>query len=104
MKRHSCDCLMKPSPSSVEARKSMIIKRGFQVDVYREPELMSGKRIDFLVKYGFAGPVGLEVKLTSNSDMKRTDLEKSPSYASMQTYMQGYNAPHGIFLVIDNRN
>jgi hypothetical protein len=83
---------------------NILLRRGFDVDVYPEVQLLDEKRIDFLVRYGFAGPIGIEVKLTSNSDMRRKDLQASPSFASMRRYMEGYNAPHGIFLVIDNTN
>jgi hypothetical protein len=72
------------------------------VDVYREAQLLDEKRIDFLARYGFAGPIGIEVKLASNKDMQSKDLRKSKSFESMCTYMEGYNASHGIFLVIDD--
>jgi hypothetical protein len=81
---------------------NMLLRRGFYVDVYPEVPLVDEKRIDFLVRYGFAGPIGIEVKLTSNSDLRRRDLQASPSFVSMRRYMHGYGAPHGIFLVIDN--
>lgn len=52
--------------------------------------------------FGFVGPIVLEVKLTSNTDLKKRRVQDSPSYSSMQRYMQGYGASHGIFLVVDN--
>jgi hypothetical protein len=55
-----------------------------------------------LIRYGFAGPVVIEVKLTSNTDMKMSKPELSPSFANMEQYMKGYGASHGIFLIIDN--
>lgn len=64
--------------------------------------MYNGKRVDILLKYGFAGPIVVEVKLTSNSDLKTTKLNQSKSYDSMKRYMDGYGAPYGIFLVIDN--
>jgi hypothetical protein len=64
--------------------ENILLRRGFQVEVYREAQLLDEKRIDFLVQYGFAGPIGIEIKLTSNSDMQAEDLKKSPSFASMQ--------------------
>ena len=79
----------------------ILMKRGFQVDVYREPQLLDEKRPDLLVRYGFAGPVILEVKLTSNKDMHTMKPEQTTSYANMRQYLQGYGASHGIFLVID---
>jgi hypothetical protein len=80
----------------------VLIKRGFQVDVLREPQLLDDKRTDLLVRYGFAGPIVVEVKLTSNKDIRGRSISKSKSYTSMDRYMRGYGASYGIFLVIDN--
>ncbi len=82
--------------------ENILLKRGFQVEVMREPELLDGKKTDFFVRYGFVGPVIVEVKLTSNSDLKGLVLTASPSYSSMERYMKGYYATHGILLVINN--
>ncbi len=79
-------------------------KRGFEVDLLRETELLDGKKVDFWVKYGFVGPIVVEIKLTSNTDLRRTDLTKAESYSSMKRYVTGFSATHGIFLVIDNTN
>lgn len=79
-------------------------RRGYGVDVVREPELYDDKRTDFLVRYGFVGPVVIEVKLTSSSDLRGKKIDQALSYQSMQRYMQGYGASHGIFLVINNTN
>jgi hypothetical protein len=79
-------------------------KRGFEVDLLRETELLDGKKVDFWVKYGFVGPIVVEIKLTSNTDLKRADLTKAESYSSMKRYVEGFSATHGILLVIDNTN
>jgi hypothetical protein len=79
-------------------------KRGFEVDMLRESELIDGKKVDFWVKYGFVGPIVVEVKLTSNTDLKLDDLTKGKSYSNMKRYVEGFSATHGIFLVIDNTN
>jgi hypothetical protein len=83
--------------------ESALMKRGFQVDVIREPQLLDDKRTDFLIRYGFAGPVVLEVKLTSNVDMQTPNPQLSTSFKSLKRYMRGYGASHGIFLVVDNK-
>lgn len=82
--------------------EQIMSKRGFRVSADREVELLDGKQTDFLVRYGFVGPIVVEVKLTSNSDLKGTGIEKSTSYSNMKRYMQGYGASHGIVLIIDN--
>ena len=86
--------------------ENIMLKRGFQVEIIREAQLLDDKRTDFLVRYGFAGPIVIEVKLTSNSDIQspRVEIiEKSDSYVTMRDeYMQGYGASNGVFLVINN--
>lgn len=82
--------------------ENVLLKRGFQVEVLREPQLLDDKRTDLLVRYGFAGPLIIEVKLTSNKDIQGTRIANSASFSSMSRYMEGYGASHGIFMVIDN--
>jgi hypothetical protein len=82
--------------------ENFFFKRGFQIQLYREPQLLDDKRTDFLIRYGFAGPVVIEVKLTSNTDMRMSKPEQSRSFLSMKRYMEGYSASHGIFMIIDN--
>lgn len=85
--------------------ENILLKRGFQVEIVREPQLLDEKRVDFLVCYGFAGPIVIEVKLTSNKDIRGSKIEGSASYTVMKKeYMEGYGASHGIFLVINNTN
>lgn len=72
------------------------------MDLYREPQLLDNKRVDILLHYGFSGPIVIEIKLSSNSDLKGHKVGASESYKSMQRYMDGYGAPHGIFLVVDD--
>ncbi len=80
-------------------------KRGFQCEVIRESELHDGKKVDFTIFSGFVGPVVLEVKLASNSQIRGTEatLKKSKSYTNMKQYMAGYNASRGIFLIINDQ-
>jgi hypothetical protein len=84
--------------------ENIMHKRGFQVEVYREVQLLDEKRPDMVVRYGFAGPIIIEVKLTSNKEIQGMNVGESKSYLSMERYMQGYGASDGIFMVIDNRN
>ncbi len=82
--------------------KGVFLERGFRITVLRESQLLDDKRTDLLIQYGFAGPIVVEVKLTSNSDLRGNRLEESKSYKSMEQYMKGYGAEHGVFLVINN--
>jgi guanylate kinase len=76
--------------------------RGLKIDIAREEQLLNGKRTDFILRYGFVGPIVLEVKLGSNSDLSKLKLEESDSYVSMGNYMSGYGASHGMFLIMDD--
>jgi hypothetical protein len=82
--------------------ENVMLKRGFQVEILREPDLLDDKRVDLLIRYGFVGPIVLEVKLTSNSDIRVANVTASKSYKSMDQYMRGYGCSHGIFLIIVN--
>lgn len=82
--------------------ENALLKRDIQVTILREPQLYDEKRVDILVRYGFVGPVILEVKLSSNSDIRGTAVSSSKSYKSMERYMGGYGAVQGIFLLIVN--
>ncbi|MDP8226946.1 MAG: hypothetical protein P9L89_04815 [Candidatus Celaenobacter polaris] len=81
------------------------LKRGLEVNITREPQLLDDKRVDFLVSYGFIGPILIEVKLSKSKDLagSQKKLENKQSYKSLIKYMEGYNAPFGIFLVFDNK-
>jgi hypothetical protein len=82
--------------------ENALLRRGFEIRILREAQLLDHKRTDLLIYYGFVGPVVVEIKLTSNSDLKGSKVEASESYASMERYMLGYNAAHGIFMIFDN--
>lgn len=82
--------------------ENSFLRYGFrknEVSILREPQLHSDKSVDFIISYGFVGPVILEVKLSCSSDLKGK-LEAKNSYNSMKHYMDGYNAHYGIFLVV----
>jgi hypothetical protein len=80
------------------------LKRGFEVNITREPQLLDDKRTDFLFSYGFIGPILLEVKLSTSTDLVGSEktLQNKQSYKNLVRYMDGYNSHFGIFLVFDN--
>jgi len=65
----------------VEIEKAFL-RTGFEVNITREPQLLDDKRTDFLVSYGFIGPILLEVKLSTSTDLvgSQKKLESKPSY------------------------
>jgi len=82
-----------------------LLNRGFKgTDIIREPQLLDGKRVDFLIFYGFIGPILIEVKLSEHRDLdSRKNFEHQKSYKNLVRYMEGFNAHYGIFLVVDNK-
>ena len=74
-------------------------RKGFRdVDIIREPELYDGKRYDYLIKYGFIGPVTVEIKLENNREItnktERTDYKRK-----LQQYLDANNGHPGLYLV-----
>jgi len=80
----------------------ILLRKGYQITIIREPQLLDDTRGDFLIYSGFIGPIVMEIKLIDHTDMGGS-LTSKPSYEKMNHYMTCYKAPHGIFLVIDNR-
>jgi hypothetical protein len=86
--------------------ENAFLKRGFEaVNIIREPQLLDDKRTDFLIFYGFIGPILVEIKLSTSKDLvgSQKTLQSKPSYKSLSQYMNGYNAHFGVFLVFDNK-
>jgi len=56
---------------TIEAKvENAFLKRGFEtVNIIREPQLLDDKRVDFLIFYGFTGPILVEIKLSTNKDL-----------------------------------
>jgi hypothetical protein len=92
---------------TIEAKvENAFLKRGFEtVNIIREPQLLDDKRVDFLIFYGFIGPILVEIKLSTSKDLvgSQKTLQSKPSYKSLSQYMNGYNAHFGVFLVFDNK-
>ena len=82
-------------------------KRGFRgTDIQREVELYDGKRYDFLIKYGFVGPIVVEIKLEHNKEMT-SDEKRSEYKQKMQQYLRASSTKFGLYLVFKvkpNRN
>lgn len=87
--------------------ENALMKEGFSpadlksCHILREPQGLDDKRPDFLIYHGFIGPLVIELKLFSNSDLTGEYAEKS-SYKSLQTYMTQYEAERAIFFVLDD--
>lgn len=86
--------------------ENAFLKRGFEtVNIIREPQLLNDKRTDFLIFYGFIGPILIEVKLSKSEDIAGSQkaIESKRSYKNLCQYMKGFETYFGIFLVFDNK-
>ena len=77
------------------------MKAGLRKDeicIQREAQLLDDKRTDFLIYYGFVGPVLLEIKLTKNDEIK--NRKKREKYKSkLIQYIQGTKSYYGMFII-----
>lgn len=83
--------------------ESIFHKKGFNITIHREVQLESDKRTDFILFYGFIGPLVVEFKLSDNEHLAGKDLKSKESFKNMEHYMKGYESEKGIFLVINNK-
>ena len=84
------------------ALENKLLKRGFDFEIYREPQLLDSKRVDFLINYRFIGQILLELKLSSHPDLRGRDLESKKSFRRLQQYMKGFSVKYGILFIVDN--
>ena len=80
--------------------ENCLMKRGIRgVDIRREEQLADGRRIDFLISYGFIGPVLIELKRIDNREI--LSVKEMVEYKSkMLDYIRGTNSYKGIFLML----
>lgn len=69
-----------------------------EIHIQRESQLLDDKRTDFLISYGFVGPILIEIKLTNNNEI--TDKRKREGYKQkLIQYIEGTNSHYGIFII-----
>ena len=76
-----------------------------QINLQRETQMLDDKRTDFLIYYGFIGPVLIETKLSSNKEI--TNKKEREKYKNkLIQYTKGTNSIYCIFLIfqIDKKN
>ncbi|MCO5168176.1 MAG: hypothetical protein M9894_17685 [Planctomycetes bacterium] len=81
--------------------RAALLARGLRdVNIIREQELDDGRKLDFVIWQGFVGPVVIELKLTSNTELRsRKNIEDYRS-TLVQRYMQGVGATYGVFVLL----
>jgi hypothetical protein len=79
--------------------ENSLLKRGLRnSDIIREPQLLDDYRPDFLIYYGFIGPVFIEIKRLDNEEVKYES--KRVKYSNkLKKYMKGTNSEFGIYLI-----
>lgn len=88
--------------------ESSLLKNGFNPSqlqvchIIREAQELDDTRTDFLIYHGFVGPVIIELKLFSNTDLKARDMTSKKSYLSLKNYMRQYKSDQAILLVLDD--
>jgi hypothetical protein len=78
-----------------------LLKRGFrenEVNIRREEQLLDNSRTDFLISYGFMGPVLIEIKRTDNKEVTLSSDRKKYKTKLLQ-YIKGYKAHFGLFIL-----
>lgn len=73
------------------------LKRGFvenEILFRREEEFLDGDKTDYLVSYGFIGPVVVEIKRTDNGNVANKKYR-----GKLRKYMQGTKSDYCIFLI-----
>jgi hypothetical protein len=78
-------------------------KLGFRnVDIIREENLYDDKRTDILIKYGFIGPIMMELKLLHNTEIQ--NQKKSLAYkAKLQQYIAASYSQYSYYIVFKVR-
>ena len=84
--------------------ESYLLKRGIRnSDIYKEVELYDRKRIDLLIKYGFIGPIMIEIKLLHNDEI-RINKNREKYKKKLRQYIKGTNSDYGIYLIFKVKN
>ena len=81
------------------ALENELLKLGIRhTDILREVNLYDNKRTDIIVKYGFIGPIMLELKLLHNSEIQTTS-ERTEYKKKIKQYIEGTHALYSYYLI-----
>lgn len=99
--QHQEDLIQKTVKTQLEIG---LLKRGLrQCDIRREEQLLDDKRIDFLISYGFLGPVLIEIKRVDNREIVN-DTERTEYKDKLIQYIKGSKSVYGLFLIFQINN
>lgn len=90
---------------------NLFLRKGFaksdineEILILRESQAEDDTRTDFLMYYGFYGPILIELKKSSHSDLTGRNLQSKKSYKSLEKYMRQFRAEYGILLVYETKD
>lgn len=72
--------------------------RGNEVNIRREEQLLDDKRTDFLISYGFIGPVLIEIKRLDNQEII-SNIKRKRYKDKLLQYLNATKSDFGIFLI-----
>ena len=81
--------------------ENCFLKRGFrsnEIEIRREEQLLDNNRTDYLISYGFIGPILIELKRNDREEVCRTKDRKAYKKKLIK-YIDGTNSHAGIFLI-----
>lgn len=83
--------------------QNCFLKEKLDAKILRESQAKDNTRCDYLIFYGWLGPILIELKLGSHGDINGKTIQSNKSHKRMQQYLTNYRAYKGILLVIDNK-
>jgi len=74
-----------------------------RIDILREVNLYDDKRTDILVKYGFIGPIMIELKLLDNDEIQN-DSKRVEYKAKLNQYIKANHCDFSNYIIFQRRN
>lgn len=94
------DLLQKTLKLSLE---NSLFKYGIrEIDIIRESNLYDDKRTDILVKYGFIGPIMIELKLLDNDEIQN-EAKMKEYKGKLKQYIQAYHCDYSFYLIFQRK-
>lgn len=73
-----------------------------EMDILREVNLYDDKRTDILVKYGFIGPIMIELKLLDNTEIQIDD-KRTEYKGKLKQYIKGTYSEYSFYLIFQRK-
>ncbi|WP_293884907.1 hypothetical protein [Sphingobacterium sp. UBA1498] len=83
------------------ALENALLNKGIRnVDIMRELQIFDNKRLDFVVKYGFIGPIIFELKLLNNPEIQKQEKRKEYKKKLLQ-YINSVKSKFSYYIVFN---